>query len=92
MRRPIPRSTSRFLFILFTLWIPVAANAYIGPGIGLSTIGSVLAFIGVVVLFLVGFLWYPIKRVFGRRTEDCKQGAKSSDQLDGDSDESSGFL
>ena len=51
-----------FLFIFSPL-----AQAYIGPGAGLSAIGSIIAFIGAFLLIIVGFLWYPIKRFLKRR-------------------------
>lgn len=38
------------------------ALAYVGPGAGLSVIGSILALVGALFLALVGFIWYPIKR------------------------------
>ena len=37
--------------------------AYVGPGAGLSAIGSVLAFVGAILLIIIGFLWYPLKRL-----------------------------
>jgi hypothetical protein len=43
-----------------------AANAYIGPGSGLSAIGSLVSLVGAIFLALVGFVWYPLKRLFGR--------------------------
>lgn len=51
--------------LLFTL--PSVSQAYVGPGTGLSAIGSIIAFIGTVFLLLVGFLWYPIKRLIKRK-------------------------
>ena len=43
-------------------------SAYVGPGAGLSAIGSALALIGAVIMLIIGFLWYPIKRYLrGRR-------------------------
>ncbi len=42
---------------------PSLAAAYIGPGLGMSAIGSFLALVGAVFLGILGFLWYPIKRV-----------------------------
>ena len=39
------------------------AYAYIGPGAGLSAIGTVLAVIGAFLLLLIGFVWYPVKRM-----------------------------
>lgn len=40
---------------------------YIGPGGALSAIGSLLALVAAVGLALVGFVWYPIKRLMRRR-------------------------
>lgn len=52
---------------------PLAAHAYIGPGAGLSAIGTLIALIGAVLLAIVGFLWYPIKRLLrGHKTVDAK--------------------
>ena len=48
---------------------PNLLHAYVGPGVGLSAIGSVLAFIGAVFLLIVGFLWYPIKRLIKRKPD-----------------------
>lgn len=46
---------------------PETAWAYIGPGAGITAIGTVVALIGAVLLAIVGFIWYPIKRLLGRR-------------------------
>ena len=43
------------------------AAAYIGPGAGLGAIGTVIAVIGAVLLMIVGFGWYPVKRMLKRR-------------------------
>lgn len=58
---------------MFVLTIVVAclaisasdAHAYIGPGVGMTAIGTVVAFIGAVLFAIVGFVWYPIKRLIG---------------------------
>jgi hypothetical protein len=46
---------------------PVAASAYIGPGAGISAIGTALALVAALGLAIVGFVWYPIKRLFKLR-------------------------
>jgi hypothetical protein len=46
--------------------LPEAALAYVGPGAGLTAIGTVLALLGAVGLALVGFVWYPLKRLLRR--------------------------
>lgn len=47
--------------------LPGIAQAYVGPGAGLGAIGTVLALIGAVLLAILGFLWYPIKRLLAKR-------------------------
>lgn len=42
------------------------AAAYIGPGAGLGAIGTVIAVIGAILLMIVGFVWYPVKRLLKR--------------------------
>jgi hypothetical protein len=45
------------------IFSPALAHAYVGPGLGLGAIGSVFSLIGAVLLGIVGFVWYPIKRL-----------------------------
>jgi hypothetical protein len=60
---------------------PVAAHAYIGPGAGLGAIGLTIALIVGLVLLVVGFVWYPLKRFLrGRKT---KIDSASSDKTSG---------
>ena len=40
--------------------------AYLGPGGALSLIGSFLALLGAVVFAVLGFVWYPLKRLLRR--------------------------
>jgi hypothetical protein len=57
---------SRALFFLaaaLLLAAPLPAEAYIGPGAGISAIGTVVALLAAVALMVVGFVWYPIKRL-----------------------------
>ena len=56
-----------FAVLLFAM--PRAAEAYIGPGAGLSAIGTIIALIGAVLLAVVGFVWYPLKRILRKRAE-----------------------
>ena len=65
---------------------PGVTQAYVGPGVGLSALGSVLAFIGAVFLLIVGFLWYPIKRLLRKPSADIEPGDDQSNaaQRDGD--------
>lgn len=53
--------------VTLTCVSPSIALAYIGPGAGISAIGTALALIAALVLAIVGFVWYPIKRLLGGR-------------------------
>ena len=50
-----------------------AAHAYIGPGAGLSAIGAVIAVLAAMILAVVGFVWYPVKRLMRRRSAARKK-------------------
>ena len=52
----------------------VEAQAYIGPGAGLSAVGAVIAVAAAMILAVVGFVWYPVKRLMRRRSA-AKSGA-----------------
>jgi hypothetical protein len=43
--------------------LPGEAHAYIGPGAGISTIGALIAFLAAIFFAVVGFVWYPVKRL-----------------------------
>ena len=70
------------IFLAISMWLACFASpafAYIGPGAGLSAIGSVLAFLGVIGLLFLGFLWYPVKRLFNT-VRGNHQGAEGNDK------------
>ncbi len=53
--------------LLALLLLPGTAEAYVGPGAGIGALGAVLAVIGTVLLAILGFFWYPLKRLVARR-------------------------
>ena len=55
--------------LMFCLaWLtPGLAYAYIGPGAGISAVGSLLTLSAAVLLAIVGFVWYPVKRLVKKR-------------------------
>lgn len=55
------------IFMSPLLLVPSIALAYVGPGAGLTAIGTVLALIGAILLGIFGFVWYPVKRLLRRR-------------------------
>ena len=54
------------LALLFAI-APLSAQAYVGPGAGITAIGTVIALLAAVALAIVGFLWYPLKRLMAKR-------------------------
>ena len=63
---PVPIRKILYLVLVASLTIPECAQAYIGPGAGVSAIGTVLALFGAVIMAIAGFIWYPIKRLLAR--------------------------
>ena len=53
--------------VIFTACLPQIALAYVGPGTGLSAIGAFLALLAGIVVVILGFFWYPIKRLLGKK-------------------------
>jgi uncharacterized membrane protein len=49
--------------LIAVLLLPRPAAAYIGPGAGISVIGTAVAFVGALVFAIIGFVWYPLKRL-----------------------------
>ena len=77
--------------VFLLLCLPLSAQAYIGPGAGISAIGSAIALVAVIILFFVGFLWYPIKRAMQRRKPDVNDDIAETRDERQSSDESSGL-
>ncbi|MFN0115362.1 MAG: hypothetical protein ACKVPY_11865 [Paracoccaceae bacterium] len=46
---------------------PVAAQAYIGPGVGGGAIAAVVGVLGSIFLAIVAVIYYPIKRMLKRK-------------------------
>jgi hypothetical protein len=60
------RSTISLIASMACIVLSSPAAAYIGPGAGLSAIGTAVAVFGAVFLLVVGFVWYPIRRLLRR--------------------------
>lgn len=55
------------------LVLATPAEAYVGPGLGLGAIGAFFGAIAAGVLMILGFFWYPIKRLLRKRDEKTQQ-------------------
>ena len=49
--------------LLAAILTPSLAQAYVGPGAGISAIGAALALLAAVFFAIVGIVWYPVKRL-----------------------------
>jgi len=62
--------------LLSCMFLSVHAYAYIGPGAGLTAIGTVIALIAAFFLAIVGFVWYPVKRLLRKnKSNPSKENA-----------------
>jgi len=75
------KRTYQASFLVFFLALSSFAHAYVGPGAGLSALGTVAAFIGACLLIIVGFVWYPIKRLLklGKKQNIEKENSTEAD-------------
>jgi len=75
------RNIAYVAFILLSLAMLSASPvyAYVGPGAGLSALGSLLSLLAAIGLGIVGFIWYPIRRLL-RRSQPQKPAAGESNK------------
>lgn len=69
------------IFTIILTLAPTSAFAYIGPGVGLGAIATFFAVALGLLLLLVGFLWYPLKRLLKKqkqRQTETKKGAEDT--------------
>jgi len=74
---------------ILLLLAPLSAQAYVGPGAGLSAIGSVVALLIIALLLIAGFLWYPLKQL--RKRRKSRRDADTSTLTEEDSDRATGL-
>jgi len=54
----------KYFVILLVLLHFSSIQAYVGPGLGLGVIGTILGILVAIIMAIVGVFWYPIKRFF----------------------------
>jgi hypothetical protein len=67
-------------FLLLTALMPLPALAYVGPGLGLSAIMSLLAFAGAIFVSVFSFFWLPLKRLLKGRKKTSGEPAENNDK------------
>lgn len=68
----------------FLILFPTTAQSYIGPGLGVGTVGVVLGILGALVLMLLAIIWYPLKRFFKKICNTENMSTKDSDEISPD--------
>lgn len=83
-------SRAKILAAIALTTIAAPASAYIGPGAGLSALGSLLALLAAILLGIIGFVWYPIRRLLKRKpnTEEAREKTDTDADRRLDSNES----
>ena len=71
---------SRLIFTLLLLLSSSAALAYIGPGAGISVLGSVLGILATIGLAMVAIIMWPIRKMMKKRK--AAAAAKTSDTVE----------
>jgi len=68
------------LILIFLIIISSSskAEAYLGPGVGGGLILAVFGIIVAVFAAIIGFIWFPIKKLFKNR----KKGKKEKNSID----------
>lgn len=76
--KPLLSGFGYIVAIALPLAFSSAAEAYVGPGAGLGVIGTLMAFVGTVLFAIVGFIWYPIKRLLRKRKPATAEAAPAA--------------
>lgn len=76
----------KFLTAVTLIIFSTPALAYVGPGTGLSAIGSLIALLAAIIVAIFGFIWFPLKRILKARKnkdqDDEALEANSSEEDD----------
>lgn len=64
------------LAILILLTVSPAAMAYIGPGAGISVLGSLLGILGTIVVAIGAIIFWPVRK-FLKRKKQAKAAANT---------------
>ena len=59
----------KILTILILVVFSPAASAYIGPGAGISVLGSLLGILGTIVVAIGAILFWPVRKMLKRRKQ-----------------------
>ena len=61
------------LIVVILLFQPQYLMAYVGPGTGMTAIGTFIAFVFGILVAILGFVWYPVKRLLKKKSKEPDQ-------------------
>lgn len=61
------------IIVVVLILQPQNLLAYVGPGTGMSAIGTFIAFVLGIFVAILGFIWYPVKRILKRKSKEPDQ-------------------
>jgi len=67
------------VLLLLIAFVPIQAQAYIGPGMGLGMAATVLGLFVVFVLLLAGLIWLPIRRFLRQHKQRQQTNSSNPD-------------
>ena len=74
-------------FAVFLFFLPALALAYVGPGAGLTLLGSLLGFIFAILFVLIGIVSWPLRviwrRFFAKKISADNSASSSGSNRDG---------
>jgi hypothetical protein len=56
------------------------AEAYLGPGSGLMAVATFVGIVAAVVVALIGFLWFPLKRLLSKRKGEKAEASRHASE------------
>lgn len=59
--------------------MPAMAQAYVGPGMGLGLIASLLGLVAAFAMVLVAVVWFPLKRALRKRRAGAETGGTAAE-------------
>ena len=61
------RITAYLMAVLLGTVLVSPAQAYVGPGLGLGTLGAIGGFLLSILIAIVAVVWFPLKRMMGKK-------------------------
>lgn len=69
---------SRLIIAIFLALASTTAIAYVGPGAGISVLGSLLGILATIVLAIVAIVMWPIRKMMKRKKAAAAEAAETT--------------